>query len=38
MIRGLMFALTLLLLPLAMVITAFKYAMDSVDQMVRGIK
>lgn len=38
MIRGLMLGLTLLLLPLAMVVTAFKYAMDSVDQMVRGIR
>ena len=38
MIRGLMFVLTAVLLPVAMVITAFKYAMDSVDQMVRGTK
>jgi hypothetical protein len=33
-----MFTLTAILLPVAMLVTAFKYAMDSVDQMVRGIK
>ena len=33
-----MFTLTAILLPVAMIVTAFKYAMDSVDQMVRGIK
>jgi len=38
MIRGVMFLLTAVLLPVAMVVTAFKYAMDSVDQMVRGTK
>jgi hypothetical protein len=36
--RAVMFVLTAVLLPVAMVVTAFKYAMDSVDQMVRGAK
>ena len=36
--RKAMFALTAILLPVAMVVTAFKYAMDTVDSMVRGIK
>ena len=36
--RPVMFVLTVALMPVAMVVTAFKYAMDSVDQMVRGIK
>lgn len=36
--RPIMFTLTLILLPVAMVITAFQYAMNTVDQMVRGIK
>ena len=34
--RMIMFILTAVLLPIAMVVTAFKYAMDSVDEMVRG--
>lgn len=33
--RPIMFTLTAILLPVAMVITAFKYAMDTVDKMVR---
>jgi hypothetical protein len=33
-----MFTLTAILLPVAMLVTAFKYAMTSVDQMVRGVK
>lgn len=36
--RKMMFVLTAVLLPVAMVITAFKYAMDTVDNMVRGTK
>ena len=33
-----MFILTAILLPIAMVATAFQYAMNSVDEMVRGRK
>lgn len=36
--RAVMFVLTAVLLPVAMIVTAFKYAMDSVDRMVRGAK
>lgn len=36
--RPVMFALTAVLLPVAMIVTAFKYAMDTVDQMVRGLR
>lgn len=35
MIRGVMFLLTAIVMPLAMVVMAFKYALDSVDEMVR---
>ena len=36
MMRMIMFILTAVLLPVAMVVTAFKYAMISVDAITRG--
>ena len=36
--RLVMFVLTAILLPVAMIVTAFKYAMDTVDKSVSGLR